>query len=74
MMYRYKCSFDICGLTFWLAVDSCVPGDNVTVTGNVKVMSSDEGQSVESLTWHKVALANLTTIGGWQVFTPIGLT
>lgn len=29
----------------FLAVDSCVPGDVVTVSGVVKVNSTDEGQS-----------------------------
>lgn len=30
-------------LYFLLSVDSCVPGDVVTVSGMVKVTSSDEG-------------------------------
>ena len=35
----------------WLifAVDSCVPGDVVTVSGVVKVNSTDEGQPLLSL-------------------------
>ena len=45
-------SFHACDtvVVFVLAVDSCVPGDVVTISGVVKVMGADEGTTTVTVT------------------------